>query len=84
MKVIVTASVEDPSVNCQFCNKEIASLVNGDMIPTAAQCYQTGNVPVPNFGWFCSQECAEKYELKADVRFARNILGKIDYYNNQL
>lgn len=81
MKVILTSPIDDPSVKCQFCTKVIASLVDGVMIPSAAKCYHSGNVPVPNFGWFCSQDCAEKYEMKEDVRFSRNKDGEIDYYN---
>lgn len=84
MKLVVTSQEDDISVKCQFCNKEIASFVNDNMTPPAEQCYKSGNVPIPNFGWFCSQDCAAKYELKFDIKFSRTEDGKVDYYNDNL
>jgi hypothetical protein len=51
------------------------------MVPSAEECYKKGNVPIPNFGWFCSQDCADKYEIEYDIKFARTKEGKVDYYS---
>jgi hypothetical protein len=67
-------------VTCQNCGKTIAELQDDGMKPKAEECYRLGNVPVPNFGWLCSQECALAYEKSHDVKFARTIDGRIDYY----
>jgi len=75
-----TADQNKEFVNCSQCGKVIAELQDDGMNPKAEDCYKSGNVPVPNFGWFCSQECAVEYEKSHDVRFARTIDGRIDYY----
>jgi hypothetical protein len=42
---------------------------------------KSGAVPVPNFGWFCSQECATRYEGASGRRmFDRNAAGEVQYY----
>ena len=48
--------------------------------PTPGQLLERGAVPVPNFGWFCSQACATRYEARSTVRFARDLNGKVRYY----
>jgi len=80
-RIVVTSLEDDTFCKCQFCDKTIAEIKNNNiMIPSAEECYQSGNVPVPNFGWFCSQECALDYETKFDIKFARTKEGKVDYY----
>jgi hypothetical protein len=81
VKIVVTSLNNDENFcRCQFCNKTIAEFKNDEMIPSAQNCYNSGNVPVPNFGWFCSQDCATAYEKKYDIKFARTTEGKVDYY----
>lgn len=80
MRLVVTHYKESDFVKCQFCDKKIAEHVDEKMIPSPEDCHKSGNVPIPNFGWFCSQECATKYEDKFDIKFARNSNGTIDYY----
>ena len=82
MKLVVRSQMDDETVKCQFCNKRIASFVDDNMIPDAEECYKSGNVPIPNFGWFCSQDCAVKYELAFDIKFGRTQDGTIDYYKD--
>ena len=78
---IVVPSIEDNTFcKCQFCDTTIAEFKNDIMIPLAEECYKRGNVPVPNFGWFCSQKCALDYEIKFDIRFDKTNDGKVDYY----
>jgi len=73
---------EGKVIDCQFCGKILAgsSHDSDEALPTAEEMYKAGNVPVPNFGWFCSQICADRYEKAAKVRFTRNQDGVIDYY----
>lgn len=80
MKVIITAETGDHTIKCQFCNKTIALLIDDNMNPSAEQCCKAGNVPIPNFGWFCSQSCATKYEHDFKIDFMRNPVGEIGYY----
>lgn len=69
------------TINCLNCNKVIANYHEDVMTPSAEQCYETGNVPVPNLGWFCSQECANQFGFDNNVKFDINAQGLIDYYN---
>jgi len=71
---------DDKYVKCKSCDKIIAELINDEMVPTPEECYRNGNVPVPNMGWLCSQECANDLEKKYDIKFARTKEGKVDYY----
>lgn len=80
MRIVVTEFEQKDNCKCQFCDKVIAELTEDSMIPSAEECYQNGNVPIPNFGWFCSQDCATSYEKKHDISFARSSDGRIDYY----
>ena len=36
--------------SCQYCGKFIAKFLPDNMIPTAEECYEKGNIPIPNFG----------------------------------
>jgi hypothetical protein len=79
-KIIATSLEHGIFCKCQFCEKTIAEFKNDIMIPSAEECYRSGNVPDPNFGWFCSEKCASDYETKFDIKFARTKEGKVDYY----
>jgi len=81
IKILATSSTNDENFcKCQFCNKTIAEFKSDEMFPSAQTCYNNGNVPVPNFGWLCSQECASEFEKKYDIKFSRTAEGKVDYY----
>ena len=81
---IIVSSLEDSSLcKCQNCCVTIAEIISNNFVPSAEDCYKKGNVPVPNFGWFCSQSCATEYEKKSDIKFSRTKEGKIDYYNGE-
>ncbi len=82
-KIIISTLKTNSFCKCQSCGLTIAEIISDNFVPSAEDCYKKGNVPVPNFGWFCSQVCAIEYEKKYDIKFSRNEDGKIDYYNNQ-
>ncbi len=42
-----------------------------------------GAVPVPNFGWFCSQACGDSYERATGFAFQRDSSGQIAYYDEE-
>jgi hypothetical protein len=81
IKIVGTSINSDEKFcKCQFCDKIIAEITKDDMIPSFQDCYNNGNVPVPNFGWFCSQACATEYEKKTGIKFSHTEEGKVDYY----
>lgn len=85
MKIVVTEpKLPDDRLICQCCGTTIAHYINEVLVPSFTECYKKGNIPVPNFGWICSQECAERFEKENDINFARTLDGKIDYYNGSL
>jgi hypothetical protein len=66
---------------CAQCGKLLAKAVRDTHSPSPEDLLQTGAVPVPNFGWFCSQECATSYERARGRRmFDRNAAGEVQYY----
>lgn len=69
---------------CQSCEKKLADITDDRLVPSGQELYKAGTIPVPNFGWLCSQQCGEKFEKETGVTFQRNIEGKIDYYNGSL
>ena len=86
MKSVVSEHSKMPisdNVSCRYCGKKIADFINDKMVPGPETCYKNGNIPVPNFGWLCSFECAEKIEKELDIKFMRTPEGKIDYYEGE-
>ena len=86
MKIVVNTMENFPTdaVVCQCCRKKLTDIVNDCPVIPYTELYKSGCIPVPNFGWICSQECAERFEREAHVKFARTEKGKIDYYNGSL
>lgn len=82
-KIVFTPIIDDAFCNCSFCNVKIAALIDDIMTPSADECYLSGNIAIPNFGWFCSLKCALDYEVKFDVRFKKSENGNIDYYSSK-
>ncbi len=80
--VVTYAKDRDPNIICAMCEKFLAqyNAATDDFTPSCEQIFAEGAVPVPNFGWFCSQDCADAYGHKFDVRFDRNAEGKVEYY----
>ena len=69
-------------ITCLNCEKVIALFLEDEdqMQPSVDECYAAGNIPVPNCGWFCSQNCASEFEVSHGVKFGRTMDGMIDYY----
>ena len=82
--LIVSSAPKDNNCRCSYCGKIIAQITEDSMIPSFVECYKTGAVPVPNFGWLCSQNCANKYEEKYHIKFGRTKEGKVDYYYGEI
>ena len=80
--VITYAKDRDPNILCAMCEKLLAlyNAPTDNFTPSIEEIYTDGAVPVPNFGWFCSQNCANEYSEKFKVGFARNEKGKVEYY----
>jgi hypothetical protein len=74
---------EEGTVRCSTCQKELAKFgpETDGMNPKPEELLNAGGVPVPNFGWFCSQDCGNQYERNHSVRFHRNHDGCIQYYD---
>ena len=66
------------------CGKQLSFLDRAaDMhTPSPEELQAAGAVQVPNFGWFCSQECGQAYETEFGVGFERNAAGHISYYGS--
>jgi hypothetical protein len=78
-------SSEQDLVRCNYCRKQIAVLsFAADAIdPSPEELMNQGCVPVPDFGWFCSQDCGDKHGQEYRVRFRRNGDNQIRYYQKR-
>jgi len=69
-------------IKCAYCEKLLAIYEPKDDShqPTCDEIYVNGAVPIPNFGWFCSQECGNKWEIaRGKTYFQRDEKGEINY-----
>jgi len=75
-------SSNDVSIRCATCGKHLAAYdaPADSHSPSPEELFEGGAVPVPNFGWFCSQECGRRYTEKTGIRFDRDAEGNIRYY----
>ena len=84
MKFVITRAADlDPrGIACRQCSKLLSTFDKEaeTHTPTVEELLATGAVPVPNFGWFCGQECANTYSHGSGVSFQRDADGKIKYY----
>jgi hypothetical protein len=78
------SDLDDNAIRCACCGKKIADVIEENLIHDFVTLYKGGNVPIPNFGWLCSQSCALKYEQEMGVRFDRNSKGMVDYYEHSI
>ena len=62
-----------PGITCMLCEKLIADF------PSAPQKMPVGVVPIPFFGTFCSQGCANTFEREYGIQFKRDATGKVSY-----
>lgn len=84
MKFVITRNADlDPrGIACRQCGKLLSTFDESadTHTPAVEELSATGAVPVPNFGWFCGQECADIYSQDTGVSFRRDAEGKIRYY----
>lgn len=76
------ANLSPTGIVCAYCDKQLSILDRAadKHTPSPEGLTSAGAVAVPNFGWFCCQECGRAYESEFDVRFQRNAAGLISYY----
>ncbi len=76
------AAEEDLDIRCAMCDMLLAKAdAYADRHnPSPEELFAGGAVPVPNFGWFCSQECGVRYTEETGIRFDRDAEGNIRYY----
>src|SRR5262245_28761007 len=72
----------DAGIICAMCEKELSNYDPGTdtHTPPVKDLFAARNVPVPNFGWFCSHACADQYEQGYNVKFQRDNEGQVMYY----
>lgn len=81
MKIVVTEIDDDYNlVECANCRKILSEITNDILSPIAEEMFANGNVPIPNFGWFCSQTCGKAYSIKTKINFQLDKNGDINYY----
>ncbi len=64
---------------CAHCDKFIADFQRSPGTKPE-DLMAAGTVPIPNFGWFCSQTCADEFEHDFGIHFQRDASGKVSYY----
>lgn len=76
------ANLDPEFVFCSNCRKQLAAhdRENDRIVPGPEDLMQSGAVPVPKFGWFCSQECGDRYSEEFGIRFRRDKDSLIRYY----
>jgi endogenous inhibitor of DNA gyrase (YacG/DUF329 family) len=83
-KLVITNAAESNAfaVTCAHCKKRMARIEEETdrMVPSPEALSENGAVAVPNFGWFCSQQCGEDFENESGVQFQRISEGEISYY----
>lgn len=68
---------------CATCGKVLAihNPQTDSHHPTPEDLFASGALPVPNFGWFCTQACGNEYEQRrGQGMFQRDADGNIRYY----
>ena len=74
--------LEPRGIVCAECGRLLArnDAEHDCVVPCHEELMSAGAVPVPNFGWFCSQEFGNRYEQATGIKFARDADGRIRYY----
>jgi hypothetical protein len=83
MKIVVTKTVdlEPRGIACRNCAKLLSTLDKAadTLTPSVEQLLASGAIPVPNFGWFCGQDCGDAYSRQHGITFQRDANGRIAY-----
>lgn len=84
MKIVFTKAADlDPrGIACRRCGKLLSTLdkASDTLSPSVEELVKAGAVPVPNFGWFCGQDCGDAYSRENNINFQRDANGKIAYW----
>ena len=75
--------IERVDIICSTCGKVLAhhNTQTDKHNPTPEELLSTGAVPIPNFGWFCTQICGNEFENNFGQKlFQRDSSGNIRYY----
>ncbi len=84
MNIVVTmaADLDPDGIACRHCRKllSVANKSDQTLTPTIEELDRDGAVAVPNFGWFCGQDCGDAYSREYGVAFQRDATGRIAYY----
>jgi hypothetical protein len=73
--------VPSDELGCSQCGRILARLDHTSQAfePPPEVLIVAGAIAIPNFGWFCSQDCGNEYERVRGPRFARDASGRIHY-----
>jgi hypothetical protein len=84
MKIVVTkvADLDPRGIACRRCGRLLSTFdsASDTHTPPIQQLVKAGAVPIPNFGWFCGQDCGDAYSREHEIAFQRDANGKIAYY----
>jgi hypothetical protein len=84
VKIVVTrvADLDPRGIACRHCGKLLSTFdkASDTHTPPVEELVKIGAVPVPNFGWFCGQDCGDAYSREHNITFQRDTNGKIAYY----
>lgn len=88
MQIVVTKAEDlDPrGIACRQCKKLLATYDKqaDKLSPSFEELFAAGALPIPNFGWLCSQACADDCEREQGIHFQRDSSGKVAYYRPDL
>ena len=87
MKLVATSKedLSEAGILCANCGKNLSFLCTSDSGEVEAERLfrEFGAIPVPNFGWFCCQQCGDEYSKEFGISFQRNKDGQIAYYDEE-
>lgn len=72
----------DLDIKCLQCEILLSKYdsKSGNHNPNPEKLSKEKKVAVPNLGWFCSQECGNKFEKEQKMKFQRDVNKEIRYY----
>ena len=76
------ADLDARGIVCEYCENLLTTFdaERDTHVPSCEELLTAGSVAVPNFGWFCSQDCANTYSRETGITFQRDAEGRVSYY----